>query len=240
MLNLLIIEDDPHQLKNVANIISSQISEVKLYNISFDGESILNLLNKLYIDIIILDLKLSGISGIDIIKYIEQEKLYKYKHSIIVFSGEIDMINTIINSPYLFSYNLKGTGYEKLVEDLKLLVTEKTDSININNLKHKIDNELKYLNYNFSYAGTKYLEETIIEVYKLRYDFDGNFEKNIYPIIAKRHNKKVNTVYCNIKQSTKYMILDCEEKIITNYFNYTFWMKPKIQEIIFTILNKIS
>ena len=53
MLNVLIIEDNPHQLKNVANIISSQIPEIKLYNISFDGESILKLLKEPYIDIII-------------------------------------------------------------------------------------------------------------------------------------------------------------------------------------------
>lgn len=135
MLNVLVIEDDPYQLINVANIISSQISEVKLYNISFDGESILKSLNESHIDIIILDLKLSGISGIDIIRYIEQEKLYKYKNSIIVFSGEASMINEIIHSSYLFAYTLKGSGYEELIKNLELLVAEKTDSNNINNLK---------------------------------------------------------------------------------------------------------
>lgn len=175
MLNVLIIEDNPYQLRNVANIISSQFPEIKLYNISFDGESILNLLKEPYIDIIILDLKLSGISGIDIVNYMEQEKLYKYKNSVIVFSGELDMINEIKHSQYLFAYSLKGTGYESLIKNLKLLVTEKIHNINMDNLKFKIDHELQYLNYNFSYAGTKYLRETIIEVYKNKDNFDGNF-----------------------------------------------------------------
>lgn len=239
MLNVLVIEDDPYQLINVANIISSQISEVKLYNISFDGESILKSLNESHIDIIILDLKLSGISGIDIIRYIEQEKLYKYKNSIIVFSGEASMINEIIHSPYLFAYTLKGSGYEELIKNLELLVAEKTDSNNINNLKFKIDNELKYLNYNFSHVGTKYLEETIIEVYNVKDIFDGNFEGNIYPIIAKRYNKRANTIYCNIKQATNAMIVNCDEKILIKYFNYNYFVKPKVNEVIFTILHKI-
>lgn len=240
MLNVLIIEDNPHQLKNVANIISSQIPEIKLYNISFDGESILKLLKEPYIDIIILDLKLPGISGIDIVNYMEQEKLYKYKNSVIAFSGEIDMITEIMHSPYLFSYSLKGAGYENLLKNLKLLITEKIHNINIDNLKIKIDHELQYLNYNFSYAGTKYLRETIIEVYKNKDNFDGNFKKNIYPIIAKRYKKRPNTIYCDIKQATNTMIIECDESILIKYFNYNYFVKPKINEVIFTILNKIK
>lgn len=240
MLNVLVIEDNPHLLKNIVNAISSQISDVKLYCISFDGESILELLKESYIDIIILDLKLSGISGVDIINYIDNEKLYRYKNSIIVFSGEINMINTIIYSPYLYSYILKGEGYNKLIDSVNLLVTEKENDYNIDRLRYKIDNELKFLNYNFSYDGTKYLREAIIEVYKIKDKFDGNLEKNIYSIIAKKHNKKINTIYCNIKQATNIMITECREEILTKYFNYSYFVKPKIKEIIITIINKIK
>lgn len=239
MLNVLVIEDDPQQLKNIVNIISSQISEVKLYSISFDDESILELLKEAYIDIIILDLNLSGISGIDIVNYIDNEKLYKYKNSIIVFSGEIKMLNVIIHSKYLYSYSLKGEGYGKLINNVKLLVKEKENNDIINKLGYKIDRELKKLNFNFSHIGTKYLREIIIEVYKVKDIFEGNLEKSIYPIIANRYNKKVNTIYCDIKQAVKSMILNNSEKNLIEYFNYSYFLKPKTNEIIFTILNKI-
>lgn len=95
------------------------------------------------------------------------------------------------------------------------------------------------MNYNFSHVGTKYLEETIIEVYNVKDIFDGNFEGNIYPIIAKRYNKRANTIYCNIKQATNAMIVNCDEKILIKYFNYNYFVKPKVNEVIFTILHKI-
>ncbi len=240
MYNILVIEDDAHQLKNLINIISIQCSNIRIYNMSFNAEDCLNLIQKQIVDIIILDLKLENMSGIDLIAFIENNKLYKYKHSIIVFSGELELINTIIKTPYLFSYHLKSSGYNNLIKSLKLLINEKNNESKLINVRNKICKELEKLNYNFTYDGTKYLIESILEVYKIRYDFDGNFERNIYPIIARKYNKKVNTIYCNIKQSTKYMLLDCEEKTILDYFNYTFWEKPKIQEIIFTVLNKIS
>lgn len=240
MFNILVIEDNPYQLKNLINIISMECSDVRIYNMSFNAEDCLNLIQNQFIDIIILDLKLKDMSGVDLIKYIENNNLYKYKHSIIVYSGEISLINLIIKSPFIFSYHLKSSGYEQLLKNLKLLINEKYDETKLEHIKEKIDNELEKLNFNFNYNGTKYLAESILEVYKIRYEFDGNFEKNIYPNIAKKHNKKVNTIYCNIKQSTKYMLLDCEEKTIIDYFNYSFWVKPKIQEIIYTVLNKIS
>ena len=239
MLNVLVIEDNPYLLKSIVNYISIQIPDVKLYSISFDGESILELLKESYVDIIILDLKLSGISGIDIINYINNNKLYKYKKSIIVFSGEVDMINTIIHSPYLYSYILKSEGYEKLIYNIKLLVKEKKNNYNTDKLIYKIDNELKALNYNFSYNGTKYLRETIIEIYKRKDNFDGNLSKNIYPIIAKKYHKKTNTIHCNIKQATNAMILDCDEDTLNKFLHNNFFIKPKVNEIIMIILNNI-
>ena len=66
-----------------------------------------------------------------------------------------------------------------------------------------------------------------------------NLSKNIYPIIGKRYNKSANTIYCDIKQAVKAMYYDCEEETINEYFHYSYFMKPKLKEIIFTILRKI-
>lgn len=239
MLKLLIIEDNVEQLKNITNIIASTFSQIKIYNISFDGESTLNLIKNYKVDIILLDLKLSGMSGVDIINFIEKENLYKYKNSIIVFSGETTLLKKVIHSHYLFSYILKGNGYNHLLNELKLLIKSKEDIINIQELNKKIDKELKYLNYNFSYSGTKYLRESIIEIYKIKENFDGNLSKNIYPIIGKRYHKNPNTIYCNIKKATNAMFFDCNEQILKKFLNTTYFVRPKVNEIIMIILNKI-
>lgn len=239
MLKLLIIEDNAEQLKNLTNIIASNFSQIRIYSISFDGESVLNLIKNNNVDIIILDLKLSGISGVDIIRYIESNKLYKYKNSIIVFSGEIQLINQIIHSPYLYSYNLKSNGFNTLLKDIESIIHLKNDEFFLKNLNARINQELKQLNYNFSYDGTKYLREAIIEIYKIKENFDGNLNKNIYPIIAKRYNKKTNTIYCDIKHATNLMTCDCDEHTLNAYFKNTYYSKPKINDIIYTILNKL-
>lgn len=128
-----------------------------------------------------------------------------------------------------------------IIEDNIMQSRQITNCISQNNenIKIKINNELKHLHYNFSYNGTRYLAEVIFEVYKQKDSHKDNLQKNIYPIIAKKYNKSINTIHGNIKQATKCMYLDCEESIINKYFNYSYFVKPKLKEIIFTILNKI-
>lgn len=58
--------------------------------------------------------------------------------------------------------------------------------------------------------------------------------------IAKKYNKKVDTIYGNIKQATNYMLSECNENIIISYLGYSYYVKPKVQEIIFAILNKLE
>ena len=140
----------------------------------------------------------------------------------------------------MISNCLKGSGYDVLLKEFKALINSKMQYNKYNDLITKIDYELKHLNFNFSHYGTKYLRETIIEVYKVKQRFDGNLKKNIYPIIAKRYKKNVNTIYCNIKKAILSMYLECNEDRLLNYFNYSYITKPKVNEIIFTILNKID
>lgn len=239
MYNVLIIEDNPHQSKNLINIICKNIPELRIYNISFDAENSFKIIDEQVVDIILLDLKLPKASGIDIIEYIENNNLYKYNNSIIITSGELSMLTKHLNSPYIFSCHSKSDGYYNIIKSLKSLIDTKNNEFENNKIKDEIYNELNELNYNFSYNGTKYLAEAIFEIYKLKDTFDGKLEKRIYSIIAQKYNKKPNTIYCNIKQATKIMLLDCPENIITSYFHYTYFVKPKIKEIIFTIVNKI-
>ena len=98
MINILVVEDDIIQLKQIINYISQKNEDIKLYGLTYSGEEALKLLMTGKIDIIILDLKLDGMSGVDVIKYIESKKIEKYKKSIIIVSGEYNMIKYIYTS----------------------------------------------------------------------------------------------------------------------------------------------
>lgn len=73
MYRLLVVEDNTNHLQNIVNIILSNIPAIKLYGIAYTGEEALKIIDKQVVDIILLDLRLPGISGIDILKYINKK-----------------------------------------------------------------------------------------------------------------------------------------------------------------------
>ncbi len=235
MHKLLVIEDNIMQSKEIINYLSENNENIKLYNMSYTYKEAINIVKNQKADIILLDLKLPDGSGAEIVEYIQQNNITKYLQSIIVISSERKIFSTINNSPYIYSYISKPYSLEIIQRNINDILKTKTDKL----ILDKINNELSHLHYNFSYNGTRYLAEVIFEIYNLQNFYKDNLKKDIYPIIAKKHNKSVNTIHGDIKQSTKCMYLDCEESIINKYFNYDFFVKPKLKEIIFTIINKI-
>ena len=124
MVNVLVVEDNFHYLKNLINILSDTNSKVKLYKISTDGKEAIDIIKnqKNNIDIILLDLKLPKFDGIQILNCMESNKLVKFKNSVIVISGEMDLILQIRNNPYLFSYIAKTSGIDKILMEIENLV----------------------------------------------------------------------------------------------------------------------
>ena len=225
MINILVVEDDIIQLKQIINYISQKNEDIKLYGLTYSGEEALKLLMTGKIDIIILDLKLDGMSGVDVIKYIESKKIEKYKKSIIIVSGEYNMIKYIYTSIYVYEIFLKPFNLYYLNKSIEDIIYEKKYT---NEIKEKIRKELDLLNFNFTHEGSKYLLECIYQVYTLEYIDDMNLSKIIYPI------------YGNIKQAINSMFDNCPKKVLKNYFNFNCLIKPRPKEVIYTILNKIN
>ena len=224
---LLVVKDNLVRLEKIINIISLEKSFLRVLNIASTCNLAINFLIKCDYDIIIVDIK----SLCGILNFIEDKNLYQYKKSIIVLQD--NQFYNIQNSIFLF-------GSINILDELKYLLREIINYKNeVGSIREKIQNELRYLCYNYSYIGTKYIEEVIFEIYKIKECFNGNLAREIYPILSKRYNKSVDSIYGDIKLSTRNMILDCSEDIIMEYFNYSYFVMPKIKEIILVILNKL-
>lgn len=236
MLNVLIVEDNVQESKQIINYISQNNKELKLYCMAYNYKEAIKTIKDGNIDIILLDLGLPDISGNEIIEYIIENKLEKYYNSILIISGRIDLISSIPKNHYVFSYITKPYSLDNIQKKLESIIKYK----NQKNIIKKINTELNKLHYNFSYNGTRYLAETILEIYNRKNENIGNLNKNIYPIIALKHKKTVNTICGNIKQATNLMYFDCDEETLKKYFNYSHCTKPKVKEVIFAILNNIS
>ena len=241
MINILVIEDDMIQSQHLINIVSSEIEEIKLYNISINGKEALEIIDKGNVDIILLDLNLPDISGVEILSYISDNNIDKYMNSIVVISGDSNLISQLPSFCYSYICAIihKPIIYNDLIYKLSEIVKFKNKIKTDNVIKNKINRELEYLKFNFSHNGTRYLAETIFELYSNRTKSIDNFKRDIFPILAKKHNKTVNTIEGNIKQAINCMFFDCNESILMKYFHYSFIIKPKLKEICFTILNKL-
>ena len=190
--------------------MQKKFENIRICNIEYNIENCFSVLKTTEIDIIIIDLENNQNTEIDLIKYIERNKLYRYKKSIIVKVNQFGHKEISKANQYVLSYINKISEIEHV---LHVFIAKKRDM--------------------------KYLEETILEIYKMNIKFEGNLEKEIYPIIAKRHQKKMDTIYGNIKFATNHMIMDCKEEKLNQYLGHGYFEKPKVKEIIFKVLSKI-
>lgn len=236
MLKLLIYENNSRKVISLINKISDNCKQIQISHISTTFDDLLNILNSRYFDILILDFSSSLLKKF--FEFLENNSLNIYKKSILLICDNCADFRNYINSFFVFSCR---KNYSFIVQDLNKIFLRLIKSIHIElDVRNKIFNELNKLHYNYSYLGTKYLEDVIFEVYISGYNFDGNLLKSIYPILARKYNKSIDSIYSNIKQATRIMILDCPESIINSYFNYHYFISPKVKEIIFTVIKKIS
>lgn len=240
MQNLLIIEDNLIQAHFLANSICKEVLNVRLYGIVSTGIEALEIIKKEKVDIIVLDLKLPDINGIEILDFILNNHLSKYNSSIIVCTGEMKMLPEVIDNKCLFNYCSKINGIDFVVNQIKELTKEKQNKCCEDTVNRIIKEQLENLKFDFSYIGTKYLYECICECYYKNNVYNINFKKEIYPIISKKYHKTINSIKASIYQAISIMYYEVSESELSNYFGYHVINKPKPRDIIFVILEKIK
>lgn len=240
MQNLLIIEDNLAQSHFLANSICKEISNIRLYNIVSTGAEAINIIREEKVDIILLDLKFPDMTGIDIINFILKNNINKYDSSIIIVTGEMELLTEIVGNKCVFSYCSKTSGIDFIIKELNVLTNEKQREFYTDSLKNQIKIELELLNFDFSYIGTKYLCDCIYECYFKNNIYDINLKKDIYPIISKKYHKTINSIKTSIFQATTIMYYQIDEVYLSSYFGYRIINKPKTKDIIASVLKKIK
>ena len=77
MVNVLVVEDNFYQSKQIVNYILKRNEDIKLYALTYSGKEALEIIQEQKVDIILLDLKLKEMDGTVIIKEIENQKISK-------------------------------------------------------------------------------------------------------------------------------------------------------------------
>lgn len=240
MINILFIGNNYDYLKNLINKVMEQNTNVRLFKLLTNEKEALQVLKTDYdkIDIVLLDLKLPESNNIDILKELESEKIYKYNKSIIVLSNNPNVIQELKHNNYVYTCISNETGLQSTLNNINDLIRIKeftTDTI-----ENQVLNELKKINYNLSYIGTKYIYESILILCNSITNEKIKLEKNIYPIVAEKYNTTINTVKTDIVNSTNEMYYDCKKEVLNKYFGFCDNEKPTPKQVIFLVASNIK
>lgn len=239
MFNILFVSNDIYYYKKLINfLVNSNLQEIRLINFVSNEQDSLDIINSVDLDIILLDINLTNLSSL--LSRISDVQRKKLKFSIIVISDA--KTNIHINNSMIYTYIDKDTNFDNIIKSINNLIIQKGLSHYSHEIiiREKIRVELKYIGYNLSYNGSRYLEETIFELYKNKESYVDNLSKDIYPIIAKKYDKSVNTIKCNIIRATDIMYCECNIERLKSYFKFYADSKPKPKLVAFTILNKLD
>lgn len=236
MLNLLIIDKNINDSKTLINHILESNYHIRIHYITDNLIDGIKILNTGLVDITLINIDESIDFIISSLYSISDLYFEKYKKSILVISPNI---NNTSSNYYIYEYVSCLEKTQIILSKINLIVNSKLILYDNSILINKIKGELKYIGYNLSYNGTTYISECIALMYNNPECYE-NLTKDVYPIIAKKYNKSINNVKCNIISATNAMFYECDENRLKDYFSFYTICRPKPKLVIYTILNKLK
>lgn len=222
----VMIADDNAELNNLYCNYLAKDKDIKIICSTSDGESTLQKYKKLKPDVLLLDLNLPKMNGIDVLNNICLDTNEKKKCNIIVVSGDDFLRYNLLNTSKIFKIIPKSKPVK--LDDILKTIKELTRS---NTEKTLNDKDLKYflfsLNFNLYSAGTIYLMEAITYGYENPKLLENI--KDLYSLISKNHNVSESAVKWGIRNSINTMNNNTTNKEIKSKFDigYTKKMTPK-------------
>lgn len=226
MINILVINKDNDYSVELLNNICN-LTNIKISNIANDIEHIHKFLNNNPFDIMLLDSNFLPLANMD---DIFKNFLLKYKDAIIVLLDKKSSYKTYQKFDSTYKYNFDYI--------LHLIIEKSAKKLECKNIMKKIKEELNYLGYKPNHFGTKYLADIIYIVYST--NFEGSLESKIYPYIAYKYSKSVNTIKCDIINATTLMACESSKENLIQHLGHYNYLKPSPKTIIYSIINKIS
>ena len=167
------------------------------------------------------------------------------KLSMIDSKDKMDILIVISSNPEIMTLSKDkfhclnySEGLDNIGEKLLRLIEIK--HLYLNNVKTSIIHELYSIGFKPYHKGTNYLIDSTYMVYNKEAHLCDNFEKNIYPIIAKKYDTSVNNVKSNIIKSINSMYAECELNKLKKYFHFTTDFKPTPKMIIYTVISNVA
>lgn len=193
MLNVIIAEDNLQISVHLSNMINSK--NVRCIGILNDGTKVYQRIKETNPDVLILDLKMPGKNGLEILEEIEKDQ--EIKTRIVVYSGEMSYMSLARKYKCVERFFSKMTPAEEIGRELEMIADEALNK----NLESQIKDMLFELGFTYSLKGTRLMSECIL--YSVLNNEDNI--NNVYDKIAKKHNENANTIKSDIHTAIKNM-----------------------------------
>ncbi|MCK5685775.1 response regulator [bacterium] len=193
--DILIIDDSIPFCESIYDLIEDETD----WTAEFvdDGELGIEKLKKYHYNIVLLDLKMPGISGLDVLNQLEKTNLIKSNY-IIVLTGEI----TIENAVYSLQY-----GANDFIQ--KPTVVEYPD-IFIERIKKGFDwQEERRINEQLKRDRQKTIEESQLIVKSVGHDMSGSYYGSLM-LRLQTLNKKIGKIDSLVKDKLEPIIKECD------------------------------
>lgn len=220
----VMIADDNLDLNNLCCNILSKDKDIQIISSTLDGESTLKDYMRLKPDVLLLDLDLPKMNGIDIINNICLDETEKKKNNIIIISGNSELRYNLFNTSKIFRIMPKPVDFNDVISTIKEIVTE-NNYIPI--VEKEIRNFLFSLNFNLYADGTRYLIDAI-KLGSENIRLVRNI-KTLYDEVAELHSTSSNTIKWGIRNAIETMNHNTTKHEINKIFhiNYDKKMTPK-------------
>ncbi|MFC0212937.1 response regulator [Paenibacillus chartarius] len=142
MIRLLIVDDEEIITEGLFEVLKQLNLGLDLYK-AYSGEEALELMNRTRVDIVLSDIRMPGMDGLELMTNIRSH----WPHCKIVFLtgyNDFDYIYQAIQTPGV-RYLLKSEGYDKIIKAVTGAITELENSLKFHNLVNQSREKLTTL-----------------------------------------------------------------------------------------------
>lgn len=220
MIKVLVADDNEKFNLSLSNFLTKE-NDIKIIGMCLDGKTALDLYLRMKPDVLLLDLEIPKINGIEIINYLNGIDSEKGKTNIIVISGNSDLRATLSNFSKVYYSFKKPCDLNLILRTIREMHSAKKS---VNELEKNLYEFFQKMNFNMNSIGTMYLIEIILTIYK-NPTHTYNLKKLLHEIAEKN-----STQYLAVK-SAVYHSVDSMNRFIDKETLNTFYPYCKGRKI---------
>lgn len=230
MTNLMIVEDDKNISSSYQNYLAKE-KELSIIAKAYDGLEALKYYKERNPDIVLLDLGLPGINGIEVIERLSSYESNDKKCNIIVVSGDAYLKGNLLNTKKVYRIIQKPARLQEIHKSIKDFISENT----------KAEFPIVKLNDLLLECGLNVYSNSCIHLIDvINYCFYNKFKlKNIndvYAIVARDYNSTPDTLRSSIRSSIRTVYKNADKELL----NSVFFIRGKKFNRILTPINFIE